>query len=97
MYIFALIQDKFVSISVFLKFMIRILNKYSLLLACLLVTIITVAAEGEPPPPVTLNTTSRPPPPGLPIDDRIVFLLIAALLFGFYKIYVFTVKKKRPV
>lgn len=77
--------------------MIRILNKYSLLLACLLVTIITVAAEGDPPPPVSLNTTSRPPPPGLPIDNNLFVLFVFGLLFGFYKIYFFTVKKKRPV
>ncbi|WP_141384436.1 hypothetical protein [Flavobacterium flevense] len=69
----------------------EMLNKYVLLIACLLVSL-DGFAQGIPPAP-----PPPPPPPGLPVDDRIVFLLIAALLFGFYKIYVFTVKKKRPV
>ncbi|UAB76475.1 hypothetical protein INR78_05655 [Mesoflavibacter sp. SCSIO 43206] len=31
-----------------------------------------------PPPPV--------PPPGLPIDSGIVFLIVAALIYGVYKV-----------
>ncbi len=34
---------------------------------------------GNPPPPMP------PPPPGLPIDGGLIFLIIAALLFGIYK------------
>lgn len=32
-----------------------------------------------PPPPPT-------PPPGLPIDNGIVFLIVAALIYGVYKV-----------
>lgn len=78
--------------------MIRILNKYSFLVTCLFVTIITVAAEGEPPPPAPASFgVSNPPPPGLPIDNNLFVLFVFGLLFGFYKIYVFAVKNKRPV
>ena len=78
--------------------MIRILNKYRLLVACLLGTIINVAAQGEPPAPAPASfNVSNPPPPGLPIDNNLFVLFVFGLLFGFYKIYFFTVKKKRPV
>ena len=36
-----------------------------------------------PPPPDDQNPTS---PPGLPIDSGIVFLIVAALIYGVYKV-----------
>ncbi|MCW2119137.1 hypothetical protein [Flavobacterium sp. 7A] len=35
-----------------------------------------------------------PPPPGLPIDDGILFLGIAALTYGTHTIYNYTKKRK---
>jgi hypothetical protein len=73
--------------------MIRIVNKYSLLITCLLVSVVVLAditpPVGTPPPP--------PPPPGFPIDNDLLILLAFGLLFGFYKIYFFTVKNKRSI
>lgn len=47
-----------------------------------------VNAQSAPAPPVP------PPPPGFPIDNDLLILLAFGLLFGFYKIYVYTKKKK---
>ncbi|OYX84151.1 MAG: hypothetical protein B7Y83_09130 [Flavobacteriales bacterium 32-34-25] len=66
------------------------LNKYIFLIACFLGSIAAVAQPVVVPPPT-------PPPPGLPIDGGVLVLLVLGLLFGFYKIYVFTEKKKRSV
>lgn len=49
-----------------------------------------ITAQVTPPPPV-------PPPPGLPIDDGVVVLCGIALLFGFYKMYISKIKKKRSI
>ena len=50
-----------------------------------------VNAQSAPAPPIP------PPPPGTPIDQDLLILLCFGLLFGFYRIYVFTVKKKRSI
>ncbi|AOZ99317.1 hypothetical protein [Flavobacterium commune] len=71
----------------------EMLNKYIFLIACFYVSVAAVAQGGEEPPcPVC-----PPSPPGLPIDKGLLGLLALGLLFGFYKICVFTVKKKRSV
>lgn len=49
------------------------------------------AAPGDPPPP------TAPPPPGLPVDGGIVFLLLASVAYGLYKLYHFNINKKNPV
>lgn len=43
--------------------------------------LILAQAETPPPPPPPL-----PPPPGLPVDNGIVFLIVAALIYGVYKV-----------
>jgi hypothetical protein len=40
-------------------------------------------AANNPPPPLP------PPPPSAPIDGAIWLLLLASLILGFYKIYLF--------
>jgi hypothetical protein len=47
------------------------------------------APEGPPPPGV--------PPPGLPIDGGVVLLLVAALVYGIYKINQLKLHKKTPM
>lgn len=69
----------------------EMLNKYIFLISCLLAGFEVVSQGGPvPPPPV-------PPPPGLSVDGSIVILFGVSLLFGFYKIYISVVKKKRSV
>ena len=48
------------------------------------------AGSGPPSP----TGKKPPPPPGLPIDDTIVFLVICGLMFGFYVIYMHSIKSK---
>ncbi len=43
--------------------------------------LILAQAQTPPPPPPPL-----PPPPGLPVDNGIVFLIVAALIYGVYKV-----------
>jgi hypothetical protein len=40
-------------------------------------------ASNNPPPPIP------PPPPGLPINEQLLVLLFASLIFAFHKIYKF--------
>ena len=53
-----------------------------------------VAGNGAGSGPPTPTGKKPPPPPGLPIDDHIIFLLVGALMFGFYVIYVHSLKTK---
>ena len=49
--------------------------------------------KGNGPP--TPSPTGKPPsPPGLPIDDNIYCLLIAAVLLGIYIVYKYEIKRK---
>ena len=50
----------------------------------------TVPGSGPPSP----TGKKPPPPPGLPIDDNIIGLVVVALLFGFYVIYIHSLKTK---
>jgi hypothetical protein len=50
------------------------------------------APVNNPPPPTNLP----PPPPGLPVDNGIVLLLVASILYGIYKVYQFNLNKKTP-
>ncbi|WP_336127480.1 hypothetical protein [Mesoflavibacter sp. CH_XMU1422-2] len=43
--------------------------------------LILAQAQTPPPPPPPL-----PPPPGLPVDNGIMFLIVAALIYGVYKV-----------
>lgn len=70
----------------------EMLNKYFFLISCLLVGFGLVAQEDEPPCPVC-----PPSPPGLPIDNGLMMLMMLCFLFGFYKIYISVVKKKRSI
>tara|TARA_Y100000815_G_scaffold148190_1_gene134065 strand:+ start:234 stop:434 length:201 start_codon:yes stop_codon:yes gene_type:complete len=45
------------------------------------VSVASIAQVDSPPPP------SSTPPPFLPIDNDVVFLFIAALIYGAYKVY----------
>ncbi len=42
---------------------------------------ISMAQGSTPPPPMP------PPPPGLPIDNGIIVLFVAALIYGAYKVH----------
>ncbi|HEY0091239.1 MAG TPA: hypothetical protein VGB43_02025 [Flavobacterium sp.] len=59
-----------------------------LLLALLFPLAECFATPNDPPPP------STPPPPGLPIDGGILFLLVASLAYGLYKVYRYNFNKK---
>lgn len=48
------------------------------------------AGSGPPSP----TGKKPPPPPGLPIDDHIIFLVVGALMFGIYVIYLHSLKTK---
>lgn len=52
---------------------------FKVLIILLLGMVIEVSAAPGPPPP--------PPPPGLPIDTNIIFLLLAAVGLGVFKIF----------
>jgi hypothetical protein len=66
----------------------KMLNKYGFFIAFILVSLEVVAGPPSPGPP---------PPPGLPIGDGLLLLFAVALFFGFYKIYISILKKKRLV
>ncbi|OCB73008.1 hypothetical protein FBGL_03805 [Flavobacterium glycines] len=72
----------------------RMLNKYIFFLACSFVSVETVAQFGGTDPDCP---TCVPPPVGLPIDRWLIGLFVAALFFGFCKIYSLIIKKKRSV
>ena len=46
------------------------------------------AAPGNPPPP------SPDPPPSVPIDSGIVLILVAAIIYGIFKLYEFNKNKE---
>ena len=55
---------------------------------------------GPPAPTAKQNAATAsaiPPPPGVPIDENIVVLLIVALLFGTYIIYLNYIKTKNTI
>ncbi|MCV9932099.1 hypothetical protein OIU80_07375 [Flavobacterium sp. LS1R47] len=64
----------------------------------LLGSVSAFAAPVPPAPPVRQGVGIPPPPgdPPLPIDENLVFLLIAALSFGIYRIYEYRLKQKTP-
>jgi len=64
-------------------------SRFIILLALLLPSVGSIAAPNEPPPP------TPPPPPGLPIDNGLIVLLMAGLIFGCYKLYNNSLKKAR--
>jgi len=71
-----------------------ILNKFFALMIYLL-SISNALAAPHPPPPN--NGKKPPPPPGLAIDDNLFILLILAVLFGIYIIYIYKLKTKTPI
>ena len=56
--------------------------RLSLLIVCFLTSFVVVAAP-DPPQPIPLD---GPPPPGDPIDGILIWLIITAIAFGYYKI-----------
>ncbi len=62
-------------------------TRFFILLAILLPVVGAFAAPNEPPPP------TPPPPPGLPIDNGLIVLLMAAISFGIYKVYKLNIRK----
>lgn len=63
------------------------------ILTFLAIAFTNVAFSRDAPPP------PRGPggPPGLPIDNGLVFLFAAAIVFGLYKMYQFKLNKKAPM
>ncbi|RZJ73788.1 hypothetical protein [Flavobacterium sp.] len=61
-------------------------------LAAVMVTGISLAAPNNPPPP---SPGPGPVPPGLPIDNGILVLAVAASVLAFYKIQQIKNKKAR--
>ena len=56
----------------------------------ILISFVGLAAQHDgPPQPVVQGT---PPPPGLPIDNGLMVLLVAAIVFGIYKTLEFSKK-----
>jgi hypothetical protein len=55
------------------------------------------ALAGDPPMPNPAGRKRPPPPPGLAIDENVVFLLLVALLFGIYIVYVNRLNKKSSI
>ena len=45
------------------------------------------ATPTPPPPTSTPGSSAAPGPPGVPIDDHIVMLLMAGLIYGLYIVY----------
>ena len=63
---------------------------------CTLVAVVLNASAFAAPVP---NEPPQPglPPPGLPIDSGIATLIMAAVLFGLFKIYQLRLNKKTPM
>ena len=55
------------------------------------------AIAGNPPVPNPAGKKKPPPPPGLPIDENVIFLLMAVIVFGIYIIYKHQIKTKTPI
>lgn len=66
------------------------------ILVCLFEVMQTFAAP-HPPHPKKTTDDPGPPPPGLPIDTGLYVLLILALLYGIYIIYIHNQKTKTPI
>jgi hypothetical protein len=49
------------------------------------------------PPAPTAKQTALPPPPGLSVDENVFVLMIVALLFGTYIIYLNYIKTKNTI
>jgi hypothetical protein len=83
----------------FLKIMKVVSDKFSLLLVFLLGTMYAFAGNADGPPAPSPNGRLPPPPPSVaaPIDENIVILMIMALLFGIYIIYIDALKTKTPI
>jgi hypothetical protein len=54
-------------------------------------------ADGPPAPSPTGKAPPSPPVLVVPIDENIVILMIMALLFGIYIIYINALKTKTPI
>ncbi|TXE08330.1 hypothetical protein ES711_07430 [Gelidibacter salicanalis] len=60
------------------------------ILAVLMTAVHAIAQVEKLPQP---HERSGPPPPGFPIDDGLIFLVAAALIFGIYKILKYSKKQ----
>jgi len=70
----------------------RIVPNKILIVLALAFTNLTFAKYAPPPP-----QRGPGPPVGLPIDDGVVFLFMAAIVLGLYKVYQFRQHKKAPM
>lgn len=73
-------------------------QRFLIVVLVLLGSIGAFAAPAPPAPPVRQGVGVPPPPPDppLPIDENLMFLFVAALLFGIYSIYKYRLKQKTP-
>lgn len=56
----------------------------------MIISFVCTAAQEQAPPQPQMGTQSTPP--GLPIDNGMIILFVAAVIFGIYKSYKFSKK-----
>ncbi|MRX39537.1 hypothetical protein GJU43_09640 [Flavobacterium sp. LC2016-23] len=63
------------------------------------VTLISVSSviAGTNTPPKPMAKAAAPKPPDVPIDQSLLLLVMAALLFGTYTLYQYNLKRKASV
>jgi drug/metabolite transporter (DMT)-like permease len=76
----------------------KIISRRFLMAIIALFGVISVFSAPAPPAPPIQQRTGPPVPPEeqLPIDQGLVFLIVAALIFGTYIIYKHKLKQKTP-
>jgi len=74
----------------------KIVKNFILVCFITLINISSVLAKQAPPEPLANGRASAlpPEPPGAPIDQNLIVLTLAALLFGIYSIYRYNLNKK---
>lgn len=71
-------------------------QRFLIVVLVLLGSISAFAAPSPPSPPSAQRIPPPPPDPPLPIDENLMLLFVAALLFGIYSIYKYRLKQKTP-
>jgi FtsH-binding integral membrane protein len=62
-----------------------------------LISVSSVIAGTNTPPKPMAKATAAPKPPDVPIDQSLLLLVMAALLFGTYTLYQYNLKRKASV